>query len=413
MNLLLSVVVSSLLLVPPPQDPTRRIHDLANQLPAETAGQLETLAETVERETTAQLAVVTVPTLAGQSVEQYANTLFNEWGIGQQETNNGVLLLVAPNDRQVRIEVGRGLEPLLTDELCGELLDEYVIPPFKSGAMSEGIVNGTEQLAAILRGYPEAAKGVPGSAPAFIRTPRRDATIGLVLLIAAAVIAFFVGRRAVQGGAFSTTKFFFMTVALLVLGSVALMLILRTAKKTNELMALGGTAGAATAGVLGQNFRRYRRYRPRACSKCGTQHILLNEKLDDSKLSEVQKLEEAVGSVDYDVWYCPACLHNDTEAYISYFSGFQVCPKCHGRLFKEEPQRVITSPTKSSAGLAKVDGQCTFCKYKRTRDVVLPRIVESSSSGSRSSSGSWSSGGGGRSSFGGGSSRGGGASRGW
>ncbi len=149
--------------------------------------------------------------------------------------------------------------------------------------------------------------------------------IGLALLFVAAVIAFVVGRKAVQGRAFTTTKFFLMTVALLVLGSIAVMLILRTAKKTNELLALGGTAGATTAGVLGQNFRRYRRYRPRACSKCGTQHILLNETLDDAKLSEVQRLEEAVGSVDYDVWYCPACLHNDTEAISATSLGFQVC----------------------------------------------------------------------------------------
>ncbi len=138
MNLLLGVFAFVLFMVPTPQDATRRIHDLANILVAENIQQLETLAETVERETTAQLTVVTVPTLEGQSIDLYANMLFNQWGIGQQATNNGVLLLVAPNDRQVRIEVGRGLEPLLTDELCGELLDEFVIPSSKPARCAKG-----------------------------------------------------------------------------------------------------------------------------------------------------------------------------------------------------------------------------------------------------------------------------------
>jgi uncharacterized protein len=410
MNLLVSSLMCVLLMVPPPQDKTRRVHDFANSLSADAIQHLESLAQAVERETTAQLTVVTVPSLDGQTVEQYAHTLFNQWGIGQNATNNGVLLLIAPNDRRVRIEVGYGIEPLLSDGLCGELLDEFVIPEFKKGAMGQGIQNGAEQLAIILRSHPKAAQGVKGSGPLLIRTPRRDAMVGLGLLCVAVVVVFIIGWIAVRSRSFSTLKFFVISISLLISASVATLLVLRIANKANDLLWFGGSAGAVTLAVLSQNIRRYRRYGPHGCSKCGTQLIMLDEQVDDTKLSEVQCLEEKLGSVDYDVWYCPACLHDDTEQYVSYFSGFQDCPKCRARLFKEGSQRTIQSPTTYSSGSAEVEGRCVSCKHKRVRTVILPRVVKTTSSRSGSGGGSRSGGG---SSFGGGSSGGGGASRGW
>ena len=236
MNLLFISLMCAVTVVPPPEDKSLRVHDLAKSLPADTIQSLESLAQTVEHETTAQLTVVIVPSLGGQTVEQYALTLFNQWGIGQKETNNGVLLLVAPNERRVRIEVGYGVEPLLSDVLCGELLDEFVIPEFKRGAIDQGIQSGAEQLATILRNNPKAARGLKGSAPLLIRTPRRDAMAGLVLLSVAVVVVFIIGWIAVRWRTFSTVRFFVMSSVLLVLASVATLLILRTAKKSDELL---------------------------------------------------------------------------------------------------------------------------------------------------------------------------------
>src|SRR3990172_7690478 len=122
------VLVGLVLAVVQPQDRARRVHDFASILPAAEAQSLESLAQQVERETTAQLAIVTVASLEGMTVEQYAYTLFNSWGIGRRDVNNGVLLLVAPRERRMRIEVGYGLEPLLTDSLCGEIRDASIIP---------------------------------------------------------------------------------------------------------------------------------------------------------------------------------------------------------------------------------------------------------------------------------------------
>lgn len=86
-----------------------------------------------------EIAVVTIDTLDGVPVEDYAHGLFKEWGIGKKGTNNGVLILVAVKDHKTRIEVGYGLEGTLNDSFCGRVIREDMIPQFKSGNFSEGI----------------------------------------------------------------------------------------------------------------------------------------------------------------------------------------------------------------------------------------------------------------------------------
>ena len=152
---------------------------------------------------------------------------------------------------------------------------------------------------------------------------------------------------------------------------------------------------------------------------------LLSEQDEDPKLSSVQQLEEKIGSVNYDVWICPACLNNDTERYINTFSSFRDCPKCNARTYKEDPQKTLIPATTISSGEAQIEGRCVSCNYKSIRKVTLPMIVLTSSSSSGSSSGgsfggSFGGGGGGGGGFsgggggfGGGSSGGGGAGGGW
>ena len=402
--------LTCLFAAPPAHDATRRVHDFADVLPPDVEQTLEQAARDVERQTTAQLAVVTLISLDGETVEAYANKLFNSWGIGRADVNNGVLLLVVPHDRRMRIEVGRGLEPLLTDALCGEIRDDFILPAFRSGDLVGGIRSGTERLAEVLRKYPEAARGVPGSAPLLVRTARRDALSAVGTLAVCVLAVFVVGRIAVSRRSFSTPAFYLLCAVPIVLGAIAVRLSLRAPRPVEPLAWLGGT-GAAAVGAMGVNFRRYRRYGPRSCAKCGTRLELLDEAADDVKLSEVQRLEERLGSINYDVWYCPACLHDETEAYVAFFSTFGECPQCRARAFKEGPRQVIQAATAFSTGFARIDGACQGCNHQASRTVILPKIAAggSSSSGSSFSGG----GGGGGSSFGGGSSGGGGASGSW
>jgi uncharacterized protein len=406
---LISLVVILLQSVVPLQDGTRAVHDFANLLSGDQINRLESLIDDVERKTTAEIAVVTVTSLEGMTVDEYGYELFNTWKIGQKDINNGVLLVVAPNERRMRIEVGYGLEPLLTDSRCGEIRDNQLLPRFREGDFPAGIEDGTQAIADALLADPAAARGDPNSGPQLARHQReqaRYATYGvaglaLVLIISSIVVA---SRRN-----YSLTTFLFFTAAGALLIGMAAYFTWRVPRNDQPLAWLGG-ATLASAGAWLSNLKRFRRYGPRGCSKCGTHLELLSEQDDDPKLSEVQRLEEKIGSVDYDVWFCPACLHNDTERYVRFFSGYGDCAKCGARTFKEGPQKTIQYPTTSSTGTARIDGRCVSCNHKSSRTVILSKIVKSSGSSGGSFGGGGGGGGGG---FGGGSSGGGGASGGW
>lgn len=126
---------------PYPPKPTTNIYvqDFADILTPETEAKLLAIGSELDQKTTAQLAVVTVNSLGEMSIEDYAIGLFRSWGIGSKEKNNGVLLLIAPTERQSRIEVGYGLEGTLPDGKTGRIQDQYMIPKFQEGDFNGGV----------------------------------------------------------------------------------------------------------------------------------------------------------------------------------------------------------------------------------------------------------------------------------
>lgn len=131
--------------------PHGKVNDFASLLPADDRAALDQRLVDLEHETSAQVALVTVRSLEGRSVEEYANRLFAEWGIGRQGRDNGVLILVARDDREIRIEVGYGLEGVLPDGLAGAVIRETFVPRFREGQYREGVLEGTARVAEIIR----------------------------------------------------------------------------------------------------------------------------------------------------------------------------------------------------------------------------------------------------------------------
>ncbi len=127
------------------------VADTAHVLDEPTRAGLVSLLQATEQQTTAEIAVATVTSLDGMSVEEYASRLFKEWGIGKKGHDNGVLVLVAPTERKMRIEVGYGLEAILPDGLAGEVIRVNFTPSFKDGNYSKGIAEGVQRIAAIVR----------------------------------------------------------------------------------------------------------------------------------------------------------------------------------------------------------------------------------------------------------------------
>jgi uncharacterized protein len=125
---------------------TGRVVDNANILSPQTEAELTQELATLETQTGRQLVVATLPDLQGYEIEDYGYQLLRTWGIGDKDRDDGVVLIVAPSERKVRIEVGYGLEPVLTDALSSLIINRAIIPAFKQGDMEQGVVDGTRAI---------------------------------------------------------------------------------------------------------------------------------------------------------------------------------------------------------------------------------------------------------------------------
>jgi uncharacterized protein len=142
---------------------TGQVVDGANLLTAQQEAALSISLAALETKSTDQIVVVTVSSLQGFPIEDFSNRLFRTWKIGQKTKNNGILLVVAPNERKVRIEVGYGLEGTITDGLSSTIVQGTILPAFRRGDFAGGIVAGVKDIEDSLLGDPaEVAKRAKG-----------------------------------------------------------------------------------------------------------------------------------------------------------------------------------------------------------------------------------------------------------
>lgn len=162
---LIAVFAALLALIAPASAPAQdfpalsgRVVDAANIIPEDREAAISAKLEALEQQTSRQLVVATIPDLQGYPVEDYGYRLGRAWKIGQAKANNGALLIVAPNDRKARIEVGYGLEPILTDALTSVIMQTQMIPLFKQNDYPGGIEAGADAIIEQLRLPPEEAE---------------------------------------------------------------------------------------------------------------------------------------------------------------------------------------------------------------------------------------------------------------
>lgn len=126
------------------------VQDYAGVMQAADKQKILSIGQDLDNKTTAQVAVLTVKTLENMPIEDYALQVLRTWGVGNREKNNGVLIVIATEDRQSRIEVGYGLEGTLPDGLTGRIQDNYMLPYFRKGDYSSGILQGYAATAATI-----------------------------------------------------------------------------------------------------------------------------------------------------------------------------------------------------------------------------------------------------------------------
>ena len=135
-----------------PPAPDGYVLDLAEILSAETEAALQTQLAALEATNSSQIVVVTIETLEGTPIESYALDMGRDWGVGQEEFNNGTIFLIAEEDREARIEVGYGLEGAITDAQAFSIIDQVAIPYFKEGNYDQGVLESVGYLESLARG---------------------------------------------------------------------------------------------------------------------------------------------------------------------------------------------------------------------------------------------------------------------
>ncbi len=171
--------------LPARPNPPKLVNDLAGLMSSDQRDEMERKLVALDDSTSNQIAVVTIKTLDGYPIEDYANKLFRSWGIGNKKTNNGVLVLVALNDKQFRIEVGTGLEGAIPDITASDIMATKMVPYFRSGDYYTGLDKATDALASAAAGEYHVARE---------RSDDSDGSTGIIVFIVIVVIIFLIIR---------------------------------------------------------------------------------------------------------------------------------------------------------------------------------------------------------------------------
>jgi uncharacterized protein len=182
--------------------PAGRVNDFAGVLDASVEAEIDQLLADLERKTSSEVAVAVVKSLDGMSVEEYANRMFKEWGVGQAKQDNGVLVLVAPAEREMRIEVGYGLEGVLPDGLAGEIIREQFTPRFREDDYPGGIRDGIRRVVEVVERHQVLT---PEELARFNESSSNDASLAVIIPFLALFVA--IGFFMIGGGIRTKTVF--------------------------------------------------------------------------------------------------------------------------------------------------------------------------------------------------------------
>ena len=181
--------------VPPRPNPPRLVNDLAGLMQPQQVAALEQKLVTYNDSTSSQIAVVTIPSLDGNDMADYAQKLYEAWGIGRKGKDNGILVLVAAKEHEARIQTGYGLEGAVPDALAKRIISNTLVPAFKQNDYYAGLDRATDQLIALAKGE---YKADPNDAQN--QGDSSGSGIGFWVIIGALILIFLLRSRGGGGG---------------------------------------------------------------------------------------------------------------------------------------------------------------------------------------------------------------------
>ncbi|MDR1591561.1 MAG: TPM domain-containing protein [Prevotellaceae bacterium] len=345
----------------------------------------------LESQVGVEVAVVVVKSIGYNDYTDFAYRLFNHWGIGKKGSNTGLLILFVFDERAVKIETGYGLEGLLPDGVCSQILNETMFPLFKKGDYDGGFLAGINRIVSILTSDKASAELLLNQHSDRVRYGNLLSNyliVGFLLLIILAWRAFYVFNW--QPTAANNVRYTHVK------GICTLALLLGIAFPLPILLFY------IFLWIKRRNIRR----KSFACTHCHNVMHLLTEKEEDAYLKREQLKEEELKSVDYDVWLCGACAHTEVLPYVNMNSKYGICSACRAKTYYLKQHVITQQATTFRTGQGCRIYVCANCGKRDEKIYVIPKTppVVVVGAGGRSSGGGFSGG-----SWGGGSSGGGGA----
>ena len=355
--------------------------------------QLNNMITIVEDSVSAEIAVVLLKSIGNADIDDFGTALFTKWGIGKKSRDNGLLFLLIEDQRQMIFRTGYGLEGVLPDIILSRIIRDNIAPLMRQGDYDQAILHGI------------------GAACGYLLNPD---TVGEIME----------QEQSEQQNEIMGLIIFFAIISLLVLlcfwysFSSKMKMWKTNPDKYNSLNSMRTAVIVCTVlfplcMVIFAIFYFFKlkklRNTPINCPRCNQLMVKQSEAEEDAYLTEIEKKEERIKSVDYDVWHCNRCKHNEIFAYDNPRSKYTTCPNCRAKTYFFEKDNIIQNASTHRQGKGEKIYKCINCQTRKVIPYIIPIIVLTSTSGGRSSRGGGFGGGG----FGGGRTGGGGARGGW
>lgn len=364
----------------------------------------------LRKSTGAEVVVAVIPSIGDMPIEDFSEKLFTKWGVGKSDKDNGVLILIAPEQRRARITTGYGVEGVLPDISAKKIIDRSIVSHMREDDLDGAVAASVNDVVTVLSD-PVAAEE--------LKSNEKDAWER--------------GADALSPDTF--INFLWYVAVFFFLCSIGLFLYDLFSSKGKErysramvwhrhrmaywILAVCSLGMGIITALLAE--WRYRKLRnsPIKCPTCGTKMKKLNEEEDNEYLNAAQDLEEQLKTVDYDVWVCPDCGTVERFPFRAKQMKYTECPSCHTVAMRLVRDHTVVPPTTRREGVGEKIYECEYCRNQNRKRYSIPRKDDGSAAALAAGAilGSMGRGGGGGGGFGGGfgggATGGGGASGGW
>lgn len=338
-------------------DRTDFVADPGNVLSPNDRGELNRIMQGMRKGLTVEPMVVVIDSIASDTdIDTFATELFERWGMGKADRDNGLLVLVSTGARKVTIRTGYGLEGALPDITCGRIIREYMLPAFSEGNYGPGLTGAMAQIFQVLTD-PAVAEEMRSEQPDADETGPGEEIDGFhVYLLCSGFMAFIL--------------LMVLIIDLLVMQGRSDDDKYRHLVKSKDMWIILSFLGLGIPCVASIPYllllHRWRN-RTRICPACGHPMQKIDEVHDNDYLTPSQDMEEQLGSVDYDVWHCEQCGETDIIPFVSNKSDYVECDNCHARTARLVADREVIQPTHTEPGLRVKEYECLNCHHRQQR----------------------------------------------